>query len=417
VKRMVNRFVRANGVQAKDVAIPVETGPGEIAQVDFGYVGKLLCPTTHVLRRAWVFVMVLAYSRHMYAEVVFDQKTETWLALHERAFAAFGGVPETMVPDNLKAAVLRAAFGVDGDAALNRSYREAARHYGFMVDPAPPRAPKKKGKVESSVKYVKRNALAGREGEDLVSVNQALVRWIEEVAGKRWHGTTGRQPLIAFREEEVPALRSLPSSRYERCVWHQAKVHQDTHICFDGRLYSVPWRWVGHSVWVQATPSTVAILADDARIATHARYGTNKRCTNDSHLPEYRHDLRHRSHSYWRERAGRIGPETECLIADIFDSDVVLSQLRKVQAIVTHLEGFPVARAEATSRRAMFYGIHSYHGVKKILADALDFEPLPNDPRSAPAQDAQGQETSYRFARSAEELLAGCKEERDESHR
>jgi len=407
VKRMVRRLRRAEGVRAQDVAIPVHTGPGEVAQVDFGYVGKLMCPQTHVPRRAWVFVMVLCYSRHMYAEVVFDQKTETWLGLHERAFAAFDGVPETIVPDNLKAAVMRTAFGVDRDTALNRSYREAARYWGFKVDPAPPYAAKKKGKVESAVKYVKYNALAGRDGEDIESANRALRRWIEEVAGRRRHGTTGREPLMVFHEEEVHALRPRPNTGYERCFWHEAKVHQDTHICFDGRLYSVPWRWVGHSVWVRATPSTVTIFADDTRIATHARRGTGKWSTDEAHLPEYRRDLRHRSHGYWRERAARIGPDTARLIAEILDADPVLSQLRKAQAIVTHLERFPLSRAEATSRRASYYGIHDYKGIQRILADALDLQPLPDEssptPTSPPA-------TSYRFVRTASELFAGTRE-------
>ncbi|MCP4201063.1 MAG: IS21 family transposase [bacterium] len=257
VKRLWRQLRQVEGVRAHEVAIPVVTRPGEVAQVDFGFVGKLLCPVMHVLRRAWVFVMVLCHSRHMYAEVVFDQKTETWLDLHRRAFEAFGGVPKTLVPDNLKAAVIRAAFGVDGDSALNRSYREQARHYDFKIDPTPPYAPKKKGKVEAAVKYTKRNALAGREGEDIDMVNKELRRWVEEIAGHRTHGTTGRKPLITFREDELGALRPLPRTPYERCFWKQAKVHQDTHICFDKRLYSVPWRWVGKEVWVQATSSTV----------------------------------------------------------------------------------------------------------------------------------------------------------------
>lgn len=91
-------------------------------------------PQTHVPRRAWAFVMTLGYSRHMYAEVAFDQKTATWIALHIRAFKAFGGVPQTIVPDNLKAAVIRAAFEVDGLSQLNRSFRELARHSGFKID-------------------------------------------------------------------------------------------------------------------------------------------------------------------------------------------------------------------------------------------------------------------------------------------
>jgi len=105
-----------------------------VAQVDFGYAGKPWDTTTGVPRKAWVSVMVLGHSRHQYSEVVFDQRTSTWLELHQRAFAELGGVPHVIVPDNLKAAVIRAAFGVSGLPELNRSYRELARHYGFRVD-------------------------------------------------------------------------------------------------------------------------------------------------------------------------------------------------------------------------------------------------------------------------------------------
>jgi transposase len=151
LKRLVQRIRRARGVLPEDVAIPVDTDPGEVAQVDFGYAGKLWDAAAGMPRKAWVFVMVLGYSRHQYAEVVFDQRTVTWLELHQRAFARLGGVPCVIVPDNLKAAVIRAAFGVSGVPELNRSYRELARHYGFRVDPTPPRSPDYKGKLESGV--------------------------------------------------------------------------------------------------------------------------------------------------------------------------------------------------------------------------------------------------------------------------
>ena len=129
VQRYCRQAKRNREVCAEDVSITVETDPGEIAQVDFGYVGKLYDTFQGVLRKAWVFVMVLAYSRHMFCKVVFDQKTETWLNLHEQGFRYFGGVVETVVPDNLKAAVIRAAFAVDDNSQLNRSYRELAKYY------------------------------------------------------------------------------------------------------------------------------------------------------------------------------------------------------------------------------------------------------------------------------------------------
>ncbi len=329
MKRMCRALRRASPVRPEDVAIPVETLPGEIAQIDFGFVGRLMCPDSHVPRRAWVFVMVLGYSRHMFARIVFDQKSSTWLRLHREAFEYFGGAPQTLVPDNLKSAVVRAAFTVDDEVALHRSYRELARHYGCKIDPTPPYAPQKKGKVESGVKYVKSNVLAGRDGESIDDVNGALARWVETIAGQRVHGTTRRRPLEVFETEEQARLQALPARPFDPVVWKDAKVHTDAHISFDGRLYSVPWRWTGKRVWVQATSTSVAIFADDTRIATHSRTGKGRRCTDESHLPEHRRDLRHRSRGFWEERAARIGPDTARLVKEIFDSDDVLSELRK----------------------------------------------------------------------------------------
>ena len=377
LKRMVRRIRRSRGVRPEDVTIPVDTEPGDVAQVDFGYAGKLWDSTTGTLRKAWVFVMVLGYSRHQYCEVVFDQRTTTWLELHQRAFACFGGVPRVVVPDNLKAAVIRAAFGVSSLPELNRSYRELARHYGFRVDPAPPRAPKKKGKVESGVKYVKNNFLRGRRDQDVAEVNRELGRWTLEIAGTRVHGTTRRRPIEAFLSEEKAHLLPLPVKRYENVVWKQATVHADCHVHFDKRLYSAPWRLINQEVWVRATATSVAIYSDDVRVATHSRRGKKQRSTHDEHLPEGRAELRHRSRAYWEERADRLSPEVGAFVREIFDSDDVLLQLRAVQAIVTYLEKFPVERATAAARRASFYGSNTYQAVKNILTRALDLEPLP----------------------------------------
>ena len=90
VKRLCARLSALVGPSEDDVAIPVETGPGEVAQVDFGYAGRLWDPQTGQLRKAWVFVMVLGHSRHQFSRVVFDQRTETWISLHQQAFRSFG---------------------------------------------------------------------------------------------------------------------------------------------------------------------------------------------------------------------------------------------------------------------------------------------------------------------------------------
>lgn len=379
VKRLCRRLNEEQGVQAKDVVIRVETAPGEVAQVDFGYVGKLYDPDEGVLRKAWVFVMVLGYSRHMYAQVVFDQRVETWLRLHAEAFAALGGVPRVLVPDNLKSAVIRAAFGPSEDPGLNRSYVELARHYGFAIDPAPPRSPEKKGKVESGVKYVCRNFFKPRKPEDIREANRELQRWTREIAGMRVHGTTGQRPLEVFEQEERAVLRALPPTPYVPVLWRKARVHRDCQVAFERRLYPVPWTLVGREVWVRATPTTVDVYAEDERVATHSRNRRHDAGIPDAFLPPERAPLRHRSREYWLERAEALDAEIAAYVREVFDSDDVLSMLRPVQAMVTHLATFPHERAVRACQRARYFGNYSYGGLKRILRDGLDYEPLPHE--------------------------------------
>lgn len=406
VKRLCARLRRQQGPRAEDVAIPVVTAPGEVAQVDFGYAGKLWDPDTGRARKAWVFVMVLGHSRHRFDKVVFDQKQETWCRLHEEAFRHFGGVVSTVVPDNLKSAVIRAAFATsDRQAELNRSYRELARHYGFRVDPTPPRAPRKKGKVESGVRYVKQSALVGRSGEPIDEVNRALREWDVDVAGMRVHGTTAKRPLEVFRGEEKRALSALPAERYEPVFWKQATVHRDSHVVFERHLYSVPWQLIGKKVWVRATRPSVVIYFDDERVATHRRSDSGLRSTVEEHLPEGRRDLRHRSQEYWEARGARVGANTGEYAKAVFASDDVLYQLRAVQSIVTLLEKYPKERAEAASKRALLYGITSYQGVKNILRHALDREPLPTSTSSVRWADAPT------FARDPSDFVQGGSDE------
>lgn len=384
VKRLCLRLQKESPIQPDKVRIPVETAPGEVAQVDFGYVGTLYDPDSGILRKAWVFVMVLGFSRRLFARIVWDQSTATWLRLHQEAFTYFGGVVHTVVPDNLKAAVLRAAFGVDRDGlALNKSYRELARHYGFVIDPTAVRTPEHKGKVESGVKYVKNSFFRGSEFADRNDAQSRLQKWVDTVADVRLHGTTRRRPLDLFTESEQEALLPLPLAPYSPTEWRPATVHPDSHIQFHKRLYSVPFPLIGQRVWVRADEHSLCIFHNDQPVATHAKKGAGFRSTLSSHLPEGREALRHRSRSFWEERAQRLGPEVLSLVRAVFDSDEVLCQLRKVQAIVMLLEKHPAERAQNAARRALHFGCLTYKGLSQILLKGLDLQPLPT--QSAPS--------------------------------
>lgn len=371
VKRFVRRLHLERGVCPEDVAVPLDGAPAREAQVDFGYAGRLYDPATGTVRRAWVFCMLLCHSRLLFAHLVFDQSTETWLDLHEQALRFFGGVVETVVPDNCRRAVLRAAFGLDGPSDLERSYRELAAGYGFKIDPAPPGAPRKRGKVEATIKYLRNNPLKGRDGEPIDEVQAALDQWNREVASVRVHGTTGRRPIDVFEAEERPALRPLPSVAGERAVWKRARVHPDAHVTCRGRLFSVPWHLLHQPVWIRACGRRVEVFHDDQAVAVHQDRGA-WRTTLEEHLPKDRALLRHRSRAFWEVRARRIGPETFALAQAVFDQDPVLSQLRQVQAIVRHLEQFPQIRAEHASRWARETGDLSYGAIKRTLVEGLD---------------------------------------------
>ena len=181
---------------------------------------------------------------------------------------------------------------------------------------------------------------------------------------------------------------------WQPALWRRARVHADAHIALDRRLYSVPWKLIGQRVWVRTTASTLVIYANDERVATHDRRGPGPRSTLDSHLPTQRADLRHRSRTFWEQRADAMGEDVGRYIRAVFDSDDALSQLRAVQAIVTHLETFPIERARAACRRAEHFASYGYGALKNILRRALDLEPLPAPMSASPI-------TAPRFARPA----------------
>lgn len=402
VYRLVRRVLRERGVRPEDVAIPVLTRPGLEAQVDFGYVGEVLDPATGRVRKAWVFVLTLTHSRHMVARLVFDQSEATWVRCHVEAFEELGGVPETIVPDNLKAAVIRRAFGVDEQTTLNRSYRELARHYDAMIDPTPVHSPEKKGRVEAGVKYVKGSHFSTRElaESDADVERRELQRWVREIAGVRTHGTTRRQPLAVFEAEERAALRPLPPTRFEPRRWAEATVHGDSHVRFERAFYSVPFVHLHQQVTICATSTSVLVYQDGRRLATHERVGAGQWSTVEEHLPEHRAPYRHRDPAFWEQRADRIGEASGAFVRAVLGQDEVLSHLRQAQAAVLCLEQVTAERAEAACRRALHFGSLQPKALEAILAKGLDATSPCDGAETCVAPGAP------RFARSPEELVA-----------
>lgn len=372
----VQRFVHRLEPAAIDVTVRVERAPGEEAQVDFGYAGTMQ-DEAHQRRKAWTFVMTLAWSRHQYVEFVFDQRVETWLELHRRAFEFFGGVPKKIVPDNLKAAIVRASW--DGaDPQVQWAYRECAEHYGFLIAPCRPRTPQHKGKVERGVDYVKQNFLAGRGELSLAQANRLVREWCLTTAGQRIHGTTRQQPLACFEQTERAALQPLPDQPYEVATWKRVKLHRDCYVVFENAYYSAPFRYVGQTVLVRGSRRTVKLLtADYELIATHTRaQQPGERVTVLDHLPPYKVGGLLWNAETAQARAAEVGPATQQTV-EVLLADPVVDPLPKVRRLLALAQTYGTDRLEAACARALAHADPAYRTVKRILTEGLDTQPGP----------------------------------------
>ncbi len=391
----VRRFVSRRYPQVPQVTVRVHSAPGEEAQVDFGTAGPLFDPRTGKVRRAYIFVATLSYSRHMYAELVFDQKVPTWIACHRHAFAFWGGVPRRLVPDNLKAAVKRAAVH---DPVLGEAYRRMALHYGFLVSPTRPRTPRHKGKVESGVHYIKRNFLAGREFIDADMGNRELKTWLVEIAGSRVHGTTHQPPWRLFHNHERPALLPLPDQSFSLVETKCVKVHPDCHITLAGSYYSVPYRYVGQTLEAHVYEQVVQIYDQLELVSTHPRCGApGQRQTRLEHYPKEKAAYLTNTPEVCRSRATSIGSAT-LRVVDQLLSERPLDRLRSVQGLLRLEDTVGARRLEAACARALYFGQASYRRIKEILNAGLDFQPLPETETVTTAE-------RFIFAREAEELF------------
>ncbi len=394
----VRRLVQRLQPREPNAIVRVQRAPGEELQVDFGSAGQVFDPVSGRLRVAYVFVATLSYSRHQYAELVFDQKVPTWLALHQRACESFGGVPQRVVPDNLKAAVLKALVH---DPVLGEAYRRQALHYGFLISPTVPYTPRHKGKVESGVHYLKRNFLAGQQFVDLNAANERLRRWVQEVAGSRNHGTTHQPPLWLFREVEQAALQPLPPTAFTLLEIKPVKVHPDCHVVIEGSYYSVPYRYLEQTLEAHISQQTVELYAGLELVASHGRAARPGQWqTRLDDYPPAKAAFLIQTPAYCRRQADQIGPATRQVVDHLL-ADRPLDRLRTVQAILGLAASVGPVRLEAACARARFYGDVRYRRIKDILNAALDRDPLPAELSTPPLAPAR----AFTFARPSADFF------------
>jgi transposase len=394
VSRFIGRLEKEQRL-ANKVTVRVERPPGDEAQVDFGYAGKLVDETTGEIRRTWMFVMTLSWSRHQFVEFVFDQRLETWLRCHRHAFTFFSGVPKRVVVDNLKAAIIRACFE---EPQAQLAYRECAEHYGFLIAPCRPYTPQHKGKVERSVQYVKQNFLGSFEGRTIQAANRAVRDWCMGTAGLRIHGTTKEQPLACFQQTELARLQPLPTEPYDLAIWKKAKCHRDGYIVFDNAYYSVPFRLLGQFLMVRGGTDTVRLYTTNYQlVATHARATqAGQRLTNLAHLPQTHLDGVTMTREMCLLTAKEVGSETAEAVAAIL-ADTAVDRLPAARRLLKLRNVYGSRRLEAACFRANQFGDPTYKTVKGILQNSLD--------EQAVVATAAAPKPATRFVRQAGDIL------------
>ena len=247
----LTEWLRPQRKDALSVAVRrFETPPGKQAQVDWGHLGSLSEEgAEHML---WGFTITLGYSRMMIAEAATDQKLGTLLRMHEAAFRAWGAVPEEILYDRMKTVYT----GIDerGEIIWNAIFLDFARYWGFTPRLCRAYRPQTKGKIESGVKYLRRNflcGLLGREPDNLAELNSELRCWLAEVANRRVHGTTHEQVLLRF-DEDLFSMQPIDGRPpYPYMDDEQRKVARDAYVSWQGSRYSVPWSYAGKEVWVR----------------------------------------------------------------------------------------------------------------------------------------------------------------------
>jgi len=343
-----------------DLVMRQDHKAGEKVFVDYCDGLYLVNPETGDPVMTQLFVAVWGASNYTYAEASLTQELPNWIMSHVRAFEFFDCVPTIEVPDNLKSGVNKACRY---EPDLNPTYQALADHYGFAVIPARPYHPRDKAKAEVGVQVAQRWILAAlrhRRFSSVADMNAAIWELLEKLNTRPLKKLKkSRQEL--FLELDKPQALPLPAHRYEYATWKKARVNLDYHIEVDAHYYSVPCRLVHESVDVRTTATTVEVLFQGNRVASHARSGAKyKHTTLSEHMPVAHQKYASITPSRMMAWAKKIGPDTALLVSAILANRKHPEQgYRSALGLIRLERHYGADRLENASKRALQYKSYS----------------------------------------------------------
>ena len=377
----LRRFVRQAGLwkAPKSTVRMADTAPGEVAEMDFGKLGRLIDPATGKGRTVWALVIVLTMSRHSFVWPLFHQTLDETIGGLEAAWAFFGGVPRRLVLDNFPAAVA----GTDPLAPRpTRGFLEYSQVRGFVVDPARVARPQDKPKVERHIHYVRERFWKGGTFTDLADARAQAARWCREVAGQRVHGTTRQIPRVVFEDQERAALLPWDGVPYDVPTWRELVVHPDHHVSFQYALYSAPATTCppGTRLEVRGDRSLVKLYRRGELVKVHPRQGQGGRSTDPDDYPQERTAYALRAPDRLIRRAEVLGPSIGAFATRLLDGPLPWAKLRQGQKLLRLAQQYTAARLDAACARALGFDLVDVRRVETILVRALDREGTPAPP-------------------------------------
>ncbi len=372
--------------------------PGDELQVDFGRLGLVPDAVTGRQRVCNALVFTACVSRHCFVWLSFTQTTEAVIEGFEAAWAFFGGVFRTVVPDNLKAVVDKAN---PTEPRFNQAFVEYAQSRGFAIDAARVRTPTDKPRVERNVAYVQSSFFAGESFVDLADAQRQATEWCATVAGLRTHGTIQARPADVFALEERPVLLPAPTEAYDLPTYPRPKVARDHHIEVDKALYSVPGNHIGHHVDVRADRSLVRVYYRGQLIKVHVRTHAGGRRTDPADLPTEKTTYALRDIEHLRRMAAGHGEAVGAYASALLDTPLPWTRMRQVYALLGLAKKWGPERVDTACARALEAEAVSVSLIARMLERATENGPA----IAAPSPSAEV--PPGRFARDAGHFAVG----------
>ena len=284
----------------------IEVLPGSEAQVDWANCANISCG--EYSRKLYLFCMVLSYSRYMYIAFTTTMDSDTFMGCHIKAFRYFGGIPQSLLYDNLKSVV---NFRYGQQIIYNERFSDFAGYYGFKIKVCNVRCANEKGKVERAIGYVKENFLKRENYSNFEHIKDEASLWLRKTANQRLHSTTRKKPEDMLKDEQA-CLLILPNSDYDYPKPQPLKVRKDCLFIFDTNRYSIPAEYYTKSLLFKAYIRRITVVCESKILAEHRRcYDKYQIIKNPQHYSALNAHKKKAQLSEGIERFKSLCPEAE----------------------------------------------------------------------------------------------------------